>query len=981
MQVVKWWLLLLGLVFNQALAMTKQRKLELREQTREAFLHGYNGYMKHAFPFDELMPLSCIGRGRDRANPHNINVNDVLGDYLLTLVDTLDTLAVMGDKQEFARAVQNTIKFLPSFDIDSHVQVFEVTIRMLGGLLSAHIIATDEKDVLGMRLDNGTYNGELLELARDLGYRLLPAFEASPNGVPYPRTNLKHGFIRGETESTCAAGVGTLILEFGTLSRLTNETIFDKVARNALDEVWKSRSKKNLLGNEYLLRQQRWKTKFTGIGAGIDSLFEYLIKGFVYFGHQEYLDAFETAYEALLQYSRDTQGGYAFYNVDMHTAEVSTTWIDSLSAFFPGMMVLAGDVDGAESAYMLYYHLWRRFRAMPERFNLMLHFPDLEFYPLRPEFIESTYFLYRATKDPFYLDVGEMVLADINQLSRTSCGYTSLKSVIKHVVEERMESFFLSETLKYLYLLFDDENPLHKLDDNYVFTTEGHVLLPLSPVTTASNNSISRQYPSKSSFAKQRLMHSDHYPPNAVKPLFYSVDNIRRRLQNSTTFGLQSQNVSRNRLIRQCPVPRNANGLWQGKRSPLAQLYDMRQLSLAITTTNVSEQMLSQYVNSPVSTLAQRSDFFNIGALVGRHGKDAKNDSNNVNVAVEYVGRLNGSATISGSLAAGLEYNGMCIAPSIYAMVADGHWRWRKQNKLPKPTFDTWLIPNTRQVSLTELLFARSVNSNVVSWNIPHQPKVRQEIPLLQYGVNDEYHSPKLESQQKHIRRRGYAMMPRSKTSTDVVFSNGAGLVLTDHMVVRVVISAHIPSVKEDNVLLSRRHDYQGRLREFAEMSLYSSSHRRGHLPCLIVAPSTLIMLHLRSSSAVYGCEEYTPRERKLAKNKVVAVRAGGGCTAQEKAIHAMKAGARALLIDNEINTTDEQQQNICPWPNNSNLLDRHAVAEKGSERLTKRWWKKNHYNDGQQVVAIPVVELTGAMIDELEQNLVVGRSVQVELL
>ncbi|KAJ1930846.1 ER degradation-enhancing alpha-mannosidase-like protein 1, partial [Kickxella alabastrina] len=164
--------------------------------------------MKHAFPFDELNPITCTGRGRDRMVPKNININDVLGDYLLTLVDTLDMLAVLGDKEEFANAVAKTIQFLPDFDIDSHVQVFEVTIRMLGGLLSAHIIATDEKDTLGMRLDNdkggnGTaYNGELLRLARDLGYRLLPAFEASPTGIPYPRTNLKHGFPKGETSNT-----------------------------------------------------------------------------------------------------------------------------------------------------------------------------------------------------------------------------------------------------------------------------------------------------------------------------------------------------------------------------------------------------------------------------------------------------------------------------------------------------------------------------------------------------------------------------------------------------------------------------------------------------------------------------------------------------------------------------------------------------------------------------------------------------------
>ncbi|KAJ2734919.1 hypothetical protein H4S06_006728, partial [Coemansia sp. BCRC 34490] len=140
-----------------------------------AFYHAYNGYMDHGFPFDELDPIECIGKGRDREHPDNSSVNDVLGDYLLTLVDTLDSLAVLGDREEFSKAVKNTVTYLKDFDIDSHVQVFEVTIRMLGGLLSAHIIATDENDVLGMRLDrNGTYTGELLQLARDLGYRLLP---------------------------------------------------------------------------------------------------------------------------------------------------------------------------------------------------------------------------------------------------------------------------------------------------------------------------------------------------------------------------------------------------------------------------------------------------------------------------------------------------------------------------------------------------------------------------------------------------------------------------------------------------------------------------------------------------------------------------------------------------------------------------------------------------------------------------------------
>lgn len=91
-------------------------------------------------------------------------------------------------------------------------------------------------------------------------------------------------------------------------------------------------------------------------------------------------------------------------------------------------------------------------------------------YPLRPELAESTYFLYLATKDPFYLRFGEKMLEDIESHTRTSCGFASLASVKTRKLDNRMESFFLSETLKYLYLLFD-ENHLVNRWDQVIFST------------------------------------------------------------------------------------------------------------------------------------------------------------------------------------------------------------------------------------------------------------------------------------------------------------------------------------------------------------------------------------------------------------------------------------------------------------------------------------------------------------------------------
>src|SRR5271170_7704790 len=154
---------------------------------------------------------------------------------------------ILGDYEEFECAIGLVLKHVTSFDINSKVQVFEVTIRVLGGLLSAHIYASNPDLLGGRTLSN--YNGELLSLAVDLTERLLPAF-TSPTGIPYPRINLRSGLVPGDTAETCAAGAGSLLLEFGTLSRLTDDPIYEDVARVAFFEIFNRRNLKNdLVGN------------------------------------------------------------------------------------------------------------------------------------------------------------------------------------------------------------------------------------------------------------------------------------------------------------------------------------------------------------------------------------------------------------------------------------------------------------------------------------------------------------------------------------------------------------------------------------------------------------------------------------------------------------------------------------------------------------------------------------------------------------
>lgn len=116
--------------YNEYLYFPDEERIRLKNLAKDMFEFGYDNYMKHAFPKDELDPIHCTGRGPDYNNPGNINVNDALGDYLLTLVDSLSSLAVFGNATEFKKASRLVIDHL-NFDKNNTVQVFEATIRYL----------------------------------------------------------------------------------------------------------------------------------------------------------------------------------------------------------------------------------------------------------------------------------------------------------------------------------------------------------------------------------------------------------------------------------------------------------------------------------------------------------------------------------------------------------------------------------------------------------------------------------------------------------------------------------------------------------------------------------------------------------------------------------------------------------------------------------------------------------------------------------
>ncbi|KAH1001388.1 hypothetical protein HUJ05_013333 [Dendroctonus ponderosae] len=110
--------------------MSREERALLREEARDMFYHAYNAYMENAYPADELMPLSCKGRYRG-LTPNRGDIDDALGNFSLTLIDTLDTLVILNDMGEFEHAVKLIIKDV-NFDNDVVVSVFETNIRVLG---------------------------------------------------------------------------------------------------------------------------------------------------------------------------------------------------------------------------------------------------------------------------------------------------------------------------------------------------------------------------------------------------------------------------------------------------------------------------------------------------------------------------------------------------------------------------------------------------------------------------------------------------------------------------------------------------------------------------------------------------------------------------------------------------------------------------------------------------------------------------------
>lgn len=407
------------------------------------FVHAWEGYKRYAWGHDELLPVSHAAKDWHK---------DTL---YMTPVDALDTMLLMGLKDEAAKTRDYIVQNL-RFDEDIEVKNFEITIRILGGLLSAHQMMGDKR---------------LLEMAEDLGTRLLPVFN-SPTGMPYMFVNLKTGKTSGAVSNP--AEIGTLILEFGTLSKLTNNPVYYDKAKRALVEVYKRRGKTGLVGEGINVETGVWTRTTTHIGGAIDSYYEYLLKCEKLFGDRECGDLWRDSVMNINKYLADETPTGLWYGVaDMNTGGRTATTYGSLEAFLPAVFALGGDLDRARRLQESGFTMWTANGIEPEEFDYKTMRATRPAYQLRPEIIESAYYLAHYTKDRRFVEMGQTMMADLKTHCRTDAGYTVLRNVVTKEKGDLMHSFFLAETLKYAYLLLQPD----AIDfDRVVFNTEAHPL-------------------------------------------------------------------------------------------------------------------------------------------------------------------------------------------------------------------------------------------------------------------------------------------------------------------------------------------------------------------------------------------------------------------------------------------------------------------------------------------------------------------------
>ena len=500
-------------------ASRKQRE-ERQAKVKETFLKSWHAYKKYAWLQDELKPVSGGSR-----NP--------FGGWAASLVDALDTLWIMDLKQEFAEAVEAAEQIDFTETSLGEINVFETSIRYLGGFLSAYDLSQDVR---------------LLQKATEVGDMIYKAFD-TPNRMPIMRWKVaeaKAGEEQVAGAGTLVAEIGSLCMELTRLSQITGDPRWFDAAHRITEELARQQDSTELPGLWPLVVDAEEKVFNKGstftLGAMADSLYEYLPKMVALTGGQlpiyetMYKKAMDVApkhlfYKPLTPSNEDILVSSAFHTKDGSASKGSLdTQGQHLVCFLGGMLAIGSklldrpqDQELAEKLANGYVYVYQAFpqKVMPETWHMVAcateecpwdeaiwrkkvaaansisssasveevtaairedalpqgfaRIPDRR-YILRPEALESLFVLCRVTGLQTWADKAWDMFTAIEASTATELANSAVSDVTRvgkvPPVMDSMESFWMGETLKYAYLAFSDPG-LISLDE-WVFNTEAH---------------------------------------------------------------------------------------------------------------------------------------------------------------------------------------------------------------------------------------------------------------------------------------------------------------------------------------------------------------------------------------------------------------------------------------------------------------------------------------------------------------------------
>ncbi|MFE2427669.1 glycoside hydrolase family 47 protein [Streptomyces sp. NPDC059373] len=420
------------------------------QEVKAEFLHAWNGYKQFAWGHDEVRPLSG-------------GTNEFFVDGApigLSIIEALDTLYVMELDDELDAGVAWIEQNL-SFDIDGDFHVFEAIIRVVGGLLAGYL---------------ATGNTKLLALTVDLTDRLLPAFTKSPTGMPYQYVNLRTGAVRGNTPPL--AEIGTNIMEFGLLSRITGDPKYVRAAKKAYRSAIATRSSINLLATYLDVETGRpADTTDQAPNPPTDSFYEYLWGGWALLGDRDCRAWYKLLNGALTTYATETYQGHTWYKqVHYQSGELVGRTQSELASFYAEVLAYGGDLPLGAAYYTSWTAVLDAFPVLPEEIDYTTFEPTSKGNQFRPEYANASFDLYLKTRDPYYATTAYQYFQGMKAHARTANGYTIIDDVTTSPMAQGdlFPAYGFAENFKYLYLTFGDSPRFDS--GNFCLSTEGKVL-------------------------------------------------------------------------------------------------------------------------------------------------------------------------------------------------------------------------------------------------------------------------------------------------------------------------------------------------------------------------------------------------------------------------------------------------------------------------------------------------------------------------